>query len=247
MRLAAAALALAWAGFAGATPFGDAIEAIRKNDCATLGEVVNRQLDASTALRYLAGAMYEEGICVERDLARAGRYYAAGDERRDAGAARDMALQYLKGTEMPRSYARAGAWLAKSYALRQESEAALKLPQSIASLPANEARPEEEWAGYLVTIGFVGATTIRYPDEALRTGTEGQFVARVCVDDGTVKATAVAVRPGPSAGVASLQGKREIERAIEQGYARVLAGLPPPRVPAPGRLCFEQPLTFRIR
>ena len=247
-RLLAPALGLALAaGAAQATPFGEAMAAIKANDCARLGEVVNRHLDASTAVQYLVGVMHEEGLCVDRDLERAGRYYAAADGQRDDGAARDIGFEYLKGSELPRSYARAGAWLAKSLSMRRDEASEVRLPRSIVALPAARIPPDAEWAGYLVSVGFIGARTLQYPTDALRNGTEGSFVAHVCVADGTVSAATVKVEPGPAAGTASVRGRRQLQAAIEANYETVMKSMPPPPGPAPGGLCFEQPVVFRIR
>jgi TPR repeat protein len=198
-------------------------------------------------VQYLAGVMHEEGICVDRDLGRASRYYAAADQRRDDGAAQDIGLEYLKGSELPRSYARAGAWLAKSLSMLGQGSAEVRLPRSIVALPAARIPPEGEWAGYLVSVGFVGARTLRYPNDALRSGTEGSFVAHVCVAEGTVNATTVKIEPGPAAGTASVTGRRQLLQAIEANYETVMKSMPPPPAPAPGGLCFQQPVVFRIR
>jgi hypothetical protein len=230
-----------------ATPFGEAMEAIKSNDCQTLGDVVNRHLDTSTPVKYLVGAMFEEGLCVERDLAKAARYYALADEGKSADAARDMGFEYVTGVHLPRSYTRAGAWFAKSLMIRREGSSELKFPAGIPALPVPGASPGSEWAGYLMSVGFIASRTQRYPGEALRLRTEGEFVAKVCVHDGTVRTTAVMVQPGPSGGVATLQGKREILTGIEENYEKVLTSMPPPVEPAPGPMCFHQPLNFRIR
>lgn len=252
MAEVAARVLLSTALFAGAlpaqaTPFGDAIDAIKANDCARLGETVNRHLDASAAVQYLVGAMHEEGICVDRDLDRAGRYYAAADVARKPDAARDLGFEYVTGLNLPRSYTRAGAWFVKSLTFRGEGSSELKLPSGIPTLPVTEASARSEWAGYLVSVGFIASRTQRYPGEALRLRTEGEFVAKVCVHDGSVSTTAVSVAPGPGAGVVRLQGKREILAAIEGNYENVMKSMPPPTQPAPGPLCFHQPLDFRIR
>lgn len=245
-RLLALAVGMS-AGAAQAAPLAEAMEAIKSNDCARLGDAVNRHIDSSAAVQYLAGVMHEEGICVERDLDRAGRYYAAADQRRDGSAARDIGLEYLKGSELPRSYARAGAWLAKSLSMRRESSSQVRLPRSIVALPATHVPPEAEWAGYLVSVGFVSSHTLQYPKEALRNGTEGSFIARVCVADGTVNTTTVKVEPGPVAGTASVAGRRQLLHAIEENYDTVMKSMPPPPAPAPGGLCFQQSVVFRIR
>ena len=246
MRGAIAASLFACASAAQAVPFAEATEAIRSNDCRQLGDVVNRHLESSTAVTYLAGAMFEEGICVQRDLQKAARYYAVADERKDAGAAQDMALAYVEGSQLPRSYARAGAWFVKSFALRHGGSA-LRLPRGLAPLPIGDPTPDAEWAGYLISVAFIGSRSLKYPAEALRAGAEGRFSARVCLADGTVKTTAIEVRPGPSAGVASLQGKREILQAIEANYEKVMQAMPRPTSPPAGPGCFEQPVDFRIR
>jgi TPR repeat protein len=235
------------AGTAGAAPLQEALDAIKGNDCGRLGEVLNRHLDGNTAVQYLAGVIHEEAICVDRDLERAARYYAAADGRRDATAARDIALVYLRGGELPRSYARAGAWLGKMYAWRRDGVDEVKLPRSIVALPAASVDPASEWAGYLVGVGFVGSHTMQYPKDALRNGIEGSFKALVCVADGTVNATTVTVEPGPIAGTAAVRGRRQLLDAIEENYATVMKTMPPPPSPAPAGLCFRQPIVFRIR
>jgi hypothetical protein len=245
-RTLVAAALFAGALAAQATPFADAMDAIKANDCRKLGDAVNEHLDSSAAVKYLAGAMYEEGICVDRDLGKAARYYAAADGAGDSGAARDMALQYLRGTNLRHSYARAGAWFAKSFHLAG-SAPETKLPRSLPQLPASAISPDAEWAGYLVSVGFIGSVTTPYPNQALRDNVEGKFNATVCLASGTVETKAIRVEPGPSAGVRAVQGSATLQRALEQNFRSVLESMPAPKSPPPGPMCFEQPVDFKIR
>jgi hypothetical protein len=249
MRIVAVAtLACAMSAFAQpSSPFRDAIDALKANDCVRLGTVIDQHLDASPAVSYLAGALNEEGVCVDRDLAKAARYYAAADARKDDAAALDMALAYLPGDSLPRSYGRAGAWFWRSRALRHDASAPLKAPRGLPTLPAVAVDADGDWAGYLVSVAFVASRTQRYPSDALRIGAEGHYRARVCVAGGTVSATAVASTPGPAAGVASLQGQRQIRQAIEDNYQTVMRALPRPSAEPRAEMCFDQPLSFRLR
>lgn len=230
-----------------ATPFGEAMAAVESNDCHRLGEVVNRHLDDSTAVKYLVGAMFEEGLCVERDPSKAAAYYAAGDTAKQAEAARDMGLEYVTGLRLPRSYSRAGAWLIKAMAIGEGQTQELKQWRGVTTLPLSEPTARSEWTGYLVSAGYIASRTLQYPNEALRLRTEGNFLVKLCAKDGTVTTTAVSESSDPAAGVAALQGRREILAAIEAGYENVMKRMPAPGSPVSEQLCFHWPLAFKIR
>lgn len=247
---AAVALALAaavlGADAAPAGPFREAVEAFRSDDCARLGDVLNRHLDAEPVMRYLAGALHEHGICVDRDLAQAARYYAHADAARDSTAARTMAHEYLSGAHLPRSYGRAGAWLARQRTLTIADASAGHWPPALPALPAERVSDEGEWAGYLVSVAYLGGNRIQYPGAALRGSVQGSFEVRVCVADGSVAVQATAARADPERGVEPLQGRRELADTIEANYREALALLPKPAAAPPGRMCFRQPVQFRI-
>jgi hypothetical protein len=49
----------------------DAIAAIRADDCAKLGSMVNSEMDTNPAMQLVAGVIHEEGYCVDRSGERA--------------------------------------------------------------------------------------------------------------------------------------------------------------------------------
>jgi hypothetical protein len=238
-------VASALLGVAEAQPLRDAFDALRAGDCVQVGKLVNENLDTDAGVVQFAGVIYEEGLCVERDLDRARRYYDAPSTTRDWRSAIEIGLMYLQGDALPRSYTKAGAWFARSSRL-SGSESSYKFP-GLATLPVKEATAATEWGGYLISVGFVGSRTVKYPSEAIRVGAEGSYLARVCLVDGTVQVQAVATRPGPAAGTASLTGKRLISEAIDDAYRKAMQTMPRPKYEPIGHTCFEQPLSFRIR
>jgi hypothetical protein len=220
----------------------DAIAAIRADDCAKLGSMVNGEMDTNPAMQLVAGVIHEEGYCVDRSDERARRYYEAAMNTADNGSLIDLGLSYAQGDGLPKSYSKAGAWLARAASRGGDS----RLPR-VASLPAGMPTAETEWNGYLMSVSYVTTRLIRYPKDALASRTEGKVLARVCLYDGTVQVSTLDITPDPSSGVASLQRKNQMVGAVEDGFQRALQLMKKPSVPPARNDCFEQPVQFRVR
>lgn len=221
------------------------LEALRAGDCSTVGELINKNLDASGAMKILAGVLREEGLCVERDIDSARRYYEAAEPAKDWGSAMRIGLSYALGEGVNRSYSKAGAWLEKSRDWQGKPPTSNKM--TFASLPATEITPATEWSGYIVSVYFLGANGIKYPLEAKRLGAEGEYRVRVCVVSGSVAVTPERVEPSPAAGTARVVGRRELTQAIDDAYAHALAVLPRPDASPPKNVCFTNPISFKLR
>ena len=154
-----------------------------------------------------------------------------------------MALQYVRGASLPRSYARAGGWFRKLFAFSRTTAEEPSLPRALATLPLAEPSPGAEWAGYLASIGYIGTVSTPYPNQALRDGIEGTFKASVCLAEGRVEVRTARIKDGPSDGVRVAS----MRRALEDNLNKAMAGLPRPDSPPLGPMCFEQPVEFKIR
>lgn len=220
----------------------DAIGATKADDCARLGAMVNDEMDTNPAMQLVAGVIHEEGYCVDRSDERARRYYEAGLSKADLGSLVDLGLAYAQGEGLPKSYSKAGAWLAE--AARRNGNS--RLPR-VASIPAGPPTPETEWNGYLMSISYVANRLIRYPKDALVSKMEGTVLAKVCLNYGTVQVSTSDVKVDPVSGATSIERRNQMGRAVEDGFQRAIQVMKKPAVAPARNDCFEQPVRFRIR
>jgi TPR repeat protein len=250
-----------------AATFDEAVAAIRAKDCARLGEVVNAGIDKNAAsLLYVAGLMFDEGLCVDIDTRRARDFLDAGAKQGDHRAAVALGLHYALGDGLPRSYARAGAWLLHAEALElrglsarelsprdrvrrdalSEEGKLLRYSHALPPLPA-DGDPGAEWDGYLRSAHFLATRLIRYPKDALIAGVEGFYAVRVCPLTESVEVSRARLAndsAGPSADRA--RAERLLQREIERAYGQAQRVLPRPASAAGAAKCIRSHVDFRI-
>lgn len=258
------------AGLATAAPaatFDEAVAAIRAKDCARLGQVVNAGIDKSAAsLLYVAGLMFDEGLCVDSDARRARDFLDAGAKLGDRRAAVALGLHYALGDGLPRSYARAGAWLQHAEALELrdlsgrelsarerlrrdalgEAGNLLRYGHALPPLPA-DGDPAVEWDGYLRSTHFLATRLIRYPRDALLSGVEGFYAVKVCPLTESVEISRARLAGdgvGPSADRA--RAERLLQREIERAYGEAQRVLPRPATAPGAAKCIRSHVDFRI-
>lgn len=220
----------------------EAIDAIKADDCAKLGAMVNGELDTNPAMQLVAGVIHEEGYCVDRSTERARRYYDVAKGSADMNSLLDLGLHYAQGDALPKSYSKAGAWFAQA----ATKEGVARLPK-VADLPVEQPTAETEWNGYVMSVWYVGSRMIRYPRDALARGYDGEFLAKVCLVDGQITTSVLEAKRDPASGVAAMQATRSMASAIDDSYERVLRVMPPPALAPSRNTCFESPISFRIR
>lgn len=213
-----------------------AVAAIKANDCAALGAAANRGImERVPALLYVAGLMFEEGLCVEADRERANRLYRAAEAPGDWSAARDLGLRFALGDGLPRSFTRAYAWLDHARALRDASgqPAPLRLPRTAA------ATDEDEWRGYLYAVWWVGSSLTQFPPDVQFEGVEAETSVRVCPLKMQVEVKFDGVPGGQAAG--ALRPRRaSVQSELERAYSRALTVLPMPVIKGePEMKCVE--------
>lgn len=223
-----AAVLLAVAGTAGGelpSSIGPAIDAIRANDCAVLGQVVNRGIDQrEPGMLYVAGMMFEDGYCVEIDRARAARFYRAAEEKGDLRAAAALGLAYALGDGLPRSYSRAAPFLRHAYALVRRdqgpgpSEWRIALPR-----PLLFDEPHDEVIGYLVTLYWIVTASLEYDGQMNRTGFESEAHVKMCPDRKSID-----VSFSNSDGRLRASTEQAVREKIERAYEKAQRAAPRP-------------------
>ena len=213
-----------------------AVAAIKANDCAALGAAANRGIKESVpALLYVAGLMFEEGLCVEADRERANRFYRAAEAPGDWNAARDLGLRFALGDGLPRSFTRAYAWLDHARALRDApgQPAPLRLPRTAAGTE------EDEWRGYLYAVWWVGNSLTQFPPDVQVEGVDAETSVRVCPLKMQVEVKFDGVPGGQAAG--ALRPRRAaVQSELERAYSRALTVLPMPVIQGePEMKCVE--------
>ncbi len=224
--------------------FGSAVAAIKSGDCEKLGTLVNDGLDTNAAMMLVAGLMHEEGMCVDRDLARASRYYEAAGIHRDWRTELDIGLHYAQGSLFERSYVKAGAWIARSVSHRANAK---PIPVPVTSLPVTQTTSELDWAGYLISVTYVAPRLIQYPRNAQSKGIQGSYLAKACLAQQEVSVQLFLAQPGSSASPAPVDAGDEFGRAVERAYQSAMRNMPRPSSPPTSKLCFQQPIAFRLR
>lgn len=248
------------------TPFDQAIGAIRARDCHALGEIVNRGIDERVpALLYVAGVMYEEGLCVGPDAARARIYFDAGAQQGDRTAAIALGLHYALADGLPRSYRRAGAWLAHADGLELRAlegqslgSAERERLQALKDGPANKythavpAVPAEgdvsaDWEGYLRSVHFLGRHLMKYPKRALDADVQGAFRLRVCPDKEEVDLQRLGPYRGRSLPSAETPAAlRALSEEVRRAYREAQRILPRPRNAPDPAPCLQTVVVFRL-
>lgn len=223
--------------------------AIKAGDCARLAVWVNDpSTEGRSARDFVAGLMYEEGYCVERDPARAQRLYDAATAAPDVAAASNIGLRYALGDVLPQDYVKSGRWLSFADGVlvkmqsRQGSPDLPKVPTLEASRDAKQV-----WLGYLISAHYVGTQMLRRQRGLSDAVRPAEAVVRLCpAADGFSVQTSSRADPAGGGGA-----RARAEQDVADAYRRAKELLPisslpafAPDAPPP---CIERRIEYKVR
>ncbi len=248
-RFAVALLAVTSGVAQGSAVLDEPMAAIKARDCARLAAWANDQsADGRAARDYVAGLMYEEGYCVERDPGRAQRLYDAATTTPDVAAASNIGLRYALGDVLPQDYLKSGRWLSFADAVLVKMQAgpgSADLPR----VPPIEAPrgAQQVWLGYLVSAHYVGTQILRRQRGMSDTLRPAEAIVRLCpAPDGFSVQTRS--RADPAVGGSA---RSRAEQDVADAYRRTkellpTSGLPvfAPESPPP---CVERRVEYKLR
>jgi TPR repeat protein len=223
--------------------------AIKAGDCARLAAWVNDPSAEGRAARdYVAGLMYEEGFCVERDAGRAQRLFDSAKASPDVAAASNIGLRYALGDVLPQSYLKSGRWLSFADGVLVKMQAGLgsadlpKVPPIDGSQGAQQV-----WFGYLVSAHYVGTQILRRQRGVTDTLRPAEAVATLCpAADGF--SLEIRTRADPAGGASA---RTKAQQDVADAYRKAKELLPtsglPAFTPEAQRLCIERRIEYKLR
>ena len=195
----------------------DVYRAIDTGDCKAAGDAINRGLEGNDPEAwFFAGFLYDATGCVADDPARAARYYQRAVDGGYTDAANLLGRLHALGRGVPQDYATAELWYAKGR----------KASSTGASRSADEVRA----AGYATTVAQLARLTVRYPQDAERSGVDSTL--ETLFDPSTAKLTYRYVRTGITTGT-NVARSSAFTDAVDAAYATALARAPRPDRPVP--------------
>jgi hypothetical protein len=248
-RFAVASLVLTSGVAQASAALDEAMSAIKAGDCSRLAAWVNDPSTEGRAARdYVAGLMYEEGYCVERDSGRAQRLYDAATAAPDVAAASNIGLRYALGDVLPQDYPKSGRWLSFADAVlvtMQSGQGSPLLPKVPALGASRDAK--QVWLGYLVSAHYVGTQMLRRQRGLSDTLRPAEAVVRLCpAADGFSVQTRSRADP-VGGGSARARAEQDVLEAYRKAKELLPAsGLPvfAPEAPPP---CIERRIEYKLR
>ena len=231
--------------------------AIDRRDCERAGTRLNEGLAARHPGVYLmAGAMYEDGVCLKANWERASLMYQRAHEAGHTGGV----LRLVAGNALGRRDVAAALWWAQQ-ADRLPKPAACQVGESVWKDPDQfvatlQRWPREQLDACLYVVGVMAMIVgdVEYPAQALRYELEGQVRMRFDAPAGRIDWQTLGIEPGQMRGVLTgesqaQQRSRSVVGSLESNLRsigeRALARYPkPPEVPEHWR--FTQDFNFTI-
>lgn len=212
-----------------------AITALDQKDCEAAIDALNVGMAAGKMQSmYLVGQMFESGICLKVDLARAAAIYEQAAKLGDTGSARSLALLHARGAGVPQSYAKAGYWFAVTRGQKPAADAA--------GLEAFSTANAIEMA-YVEAVHDLAEDTMVYPPQAAVQGVRGRVVMRF--DPRSMTTSLVSSVDNQGAATNHLgPGKHLFERALATSYEAAIKALPKPELPVSGDFATDHEVRF---
>ena len=229
-------LAIPFAGFAQSTVQADAaVIALDQKNCEAATDALNKGMANNEPKSfYIAGQLFEYGICLKTDPAKSAAVYERAALLGDTEAARSLALLHARGAGVAQSYQEAGRW----YAVMRGEKKGVET-QSAESYAAPDAVAKT----YTEAVSDFSEQRMTYPREAAVAGVTGKV--RVRFDPRTGAASVVS--SSDNAGLPMNHvgpNKHLFERALLAGYDDAVKTLPKPTIPATGDFTSEREVKF---
>ena len=217
--------------FAQSTIHADAaLAALDAKDCDGVMDALNKGMAADEPRAfYMAGQLFESGICLRADAARAAATYERAALQGDVAAARSLALLHARGAGVPQSWRDAG----RGYGVMRQQQNPMDA----------YAAPDAVAKTYVHAVHDLALQRMTYPRELATAGVRGTVVVRFDPQSGT--ATLVSSNDNTGSSLARVgPNKHTFERALLAGYDAARKDLPRPPIPAVGSFATEREVRF---
>lgn len=243
-RARSSALQLAWfaaclgcsAAVAQSTAQADAaMIALEQRSCESATDALNKGMANNEPKSfYLAGELFEYGVCLKTDPAKAASVYERAALLGDTDSARKLAVLYARGSGVQQSYKAAGRW----YGVMRQEKNGLETPSA-----ESYARPDAVVRTYTEAVHDFAELRTEYPRDAVAAGVTGKV--RMRFDPRMGVATVVGSSDNTGLSMTHLgPNKRMFERALLAGYDDAVKALPKPDFPAAGDFATEREVQF---
>ena len=199
-----------------------ALPALDQKDCGAATDALNQGMtDNEAASFYVVGQLFEYGICLKKDPAKAASVYSRGASLGDAPSAKSLALLLARGQGVAQSYPRSAYWFAVARRGRKEADA---MNEDLFSTPDTVART------YVEAVHALAEQDVAYPDEAATKGVQGSVTMRF--DPRAAAATLVGSTDNQGSSTSHLGPNRHLfERVLMASYDGAIKALPKPVLP----------------
>ena len=233
--------ALAWFGWLSAasaqsTAQADAaMAALEQKNCEAASDALNKGMANNEPKSfYLAGQLFEYGVCLKTDPAKAAALYERAALLGDNESARLLAGLHARGAGIAQSYKEAGRW----YAVMQQDKKGLETPSA-----DSYAAPDVVAKTYVEAVHDFAEQRMAYPREAVTAGVTGKVRVRFDPKSGAVALISSSDNTGASISHVG-PNKRLFERTLLAGYDEAIQTLPKPAIPASGDYASEREVKF---
>lgn len=233
---ALALLALCFDAYAQSTVQADAaVAALDQKNCEAATDALNQGMANNEPKSFfITGQLFEFGICLKADPARAALIYERAALLGDTESARSLALLHARGAGVPQSYKEAGRW----YGVMRQEKKGVETPGAEAY-----ATPDAIAKTYTAAVHDLAEQRMVYPTEASVQGVVG--AVKVRFDPRSGIATVVSSRDNVGLSAIHLgPNKHLFERSLLAGYADAIKLLPKPELPATGDYATEHEVPF---
>ncbi len=199
-----------------------AVIALEQQNCEAATDALNKGMANNEPKSFfIAGQLFEHGICLKTDPARSASVYERAALLGDAASARSLALLHARGAGVPQSYKEAGRWYA---VMRGEKKGAETLnAESYATADAMAKT-------YVQAVHDLAEQRMAYPREATAAKVTGKV--RVRFDPRTGAANVISSSDNTGQSMTHVgPNKRLFERSLLAGYDDAVKTLPKPSIP----------------
>ena len=233
VRRAVLVAGLSLASFAAFAQAERASAALDQQDCDGAVDALNRGMnDGEARSMFMVGQMFESGVCLRADLARAAGLYERAASLGDVASARSLALMEARGAGVPQSYVKAGYWFAVARGVNPagDAETAFAAPDAVART-------------YVEAVHDYAEDTMVYPRQAATQGVKARIVMRFDPRDGSVVVVSSVDDQGSAINHLG-PNKHLFERALSTSYLLALKAMPKPELPATGDFATDHAMQF---
>ena len=196
----------------------EALRLIDANQCEPAIDTINQgMLAGEPKAFYVAGQLFQYGLCLVANVPRALRLYERGALLGDRDCARTLALLHARGDGVAQSYQQAGRW----YAVMNQEKVGLAAPS-----PESFKEPDAVVRTYIQAVNDQAIVSMTYPNAAIDKGVTGKVKVRFDPRFGRVRL--VDSSDNVASGSSSEPNRHDFERALLAGYADAIRLLPQP-------------------